>query len=137
MLDHAHLDVRFAEAREAEALHRFGYAFSCGTRVRVLIALRQSPATPSGIAQMLGISRQMVSNQVACLGNCGLVSSAREGRNLRYRLADPLIDQALDAMAQAARALSVRQGPAISTPVSNRRPARGPKELRRDLPHES
>ena len=129
MLDHAQLDVRFAEAKEAEALHRFGYASSCGTRVRVLLALRQSPATSSRIAQMLGISRQMVSNQLACLRNCGLVSSVREGRNQRYRLADPLIDQALDAMAQAASALSARQGPAKSTPAMNRRPARASATL--------
>jgi DNA-binding transcriptional ArsR family regulator len=108
MFSQAELESRFAEAQEAETLHRFGYAFTCATRVRVLLALRESPDTPSGIAQSLGISRQMVSNQLACLRTCGLVSAAGDGRNRRYRLADPLVGRALDAMFQAGRA-SVKQ----------------------------
>ncbi|TDC52912.1 ArsR family transcriptional regulator [Jiangella ureilytica] len=75
-------------ASHTEALARLGYALSDGTRARILLALREAPAFPSDLASELGVSRQVMSNQLACLRGCGLVESAPEGRRTRYRLAD-------------------------------------------------
>ncbi len=41
------------------------------------------------------MSKQVMSNQLACLRGCGLVSSTAEGRNVWYTLADPRLGQAL------------------------------------------
>ena len=77
------------------ALSRLGHALSDGTRTRILLALRDAPARPSELAQTLGVSKQVMSNQLGCLRGCGLVISTAEGRNIWYRLADPRLASAL------------------------------------------
>lgn len=78
-----------------EALARLGYALSDGTRARILLALREAPAFPSELADALGVSRQVMSNQLACLRGCGLVEATPEGRRTRYRLAGAHLGTAL------------------------------------------
>lgn len=77
------------------ALSRLGHALSDGTRTRILLALREAPARPSDLARSLGVSKQAMSNQLACLRGCGLVEATAGGRNVWYRLADPRIGAAL------------------------------------------
>lgn len=77
------------------ALARFGHALSDGTRTRVLLCLRESPAYPADLADAVGVSRQSLSNHLACLRGCGLVVAIPEGRRVRYELADPRIGHAL------------------------------------------
>ncbi|MHA7188952.1 ArsR/SmtB family transcription factor [Arthrobacter sp. MDT2-16] len=76
-------------------LQRVGTALSDPTRVRILVALRDAPAYPSELAGMLGVSRQSLSNHLACLRGCGLVVSVAEGRRSRYELVDPKLGHAL------------------------------------------
>ncbi|WP_029288409.1 helix-turn-helix transcriptional regulator [Cellulomonas sp. HZM] len=82
------------------ALVRLGHAMSDGTRARILLALREAPAYPSDLADALGVSRQVMSNQLACLRGCGLVEPIPDGRRTWYRLADPHLTQALNDMLQ-------------------------------------
>lgn len=82
----------------AEALSRLGFALSDPTRVQILLALREAPAVPSDLADALGVSRQVMSNQLTCLRGCGLVESVRDGRHAWYRLADPHLGPALDQL---------------------------------------
>ena len=70
------------------ALTRLGHALSDETRTRILLTLRDAPAYPSDLAEALGVSRQVMSNQLACLRGCGLVDAVPDGRRIRYRLAD-------------------------------------------------
>jgi DNA-binding transcriptional ArsR family regulator len=77
------------------ALARFGYALSDTTRTSVLLALRNAPARPSDLADALGVSRQVMSNQLACLRGCGLVEATPDGRHTLYALADPHLASAL------------------------------------------
>ncbi|RWZ68071.1 ArsR family transcriptional regulator [Labedella populi] len=79
----------------AAAIARLGYALSDATRTGVLLALREAPARPSDLADTLGVSRQVMSNQLACLRGCGLVEATRDGRRSLYRLADPHLAPAL------------------------------------------
>jgi DNA-binding transcriptional ArsR family regulator len=79
-----------------DALARFGYALSDATRTQILLSLRKSPQYPSELADAIGVSRQIVSNHLACLRGCGLVVALAEGRRARYELADPRIGHALD-----------------------------------------
>ncbi len=79
----------------AEVLARFGHALSDPTRARILLALREAPAHPADLALLLGVSRQSMSNHLACLRGCGLVVATPQGRRTRYELADPRLGHAL------------------------------------------
>jgi DNA-binding transcriptional ArsR family regulator len=80
------------------ALARLGHALSDATRAGVLLALREASAYPSDLAETLGVSRQVMSNQLACLRGCGLVEAVPEGRRTSYRLADAHLSPALDEL---------------------------------------
>jgi DNA-binding transcriptional ArsR family regulator len=88
-------------ATSAEALARFGHALSDPTRARLLLALRDAPGYPADLADRLGTTRQNLSNHLACLRGCGLVTTAPEGRRVRYELADEAVGHALDDLLQA------------------------------------
>jgi len=76
-------------------LARFGHALSDPIRARMLLALREGPAYPADLADLLGATRQNVSNHLACLRGCGLVVAVPEGRRTRYELADARLAHAL------------------------------------------
>jgi ArsR family transcriptional regulator, cadmium/lead-responsive transcriptional repressor len=78
-----------------DALARFGHALSDLTRTRVLLTLRNGPAYPAELADMTGVTRQTMSNHLACLRGCGLVVASPEGRRTRYELTDARIGNAL------------------------------------------
>jgi ArsR family transcriptional regulator, cadmium/lead-responsive transcriptional repressor len=82
--------------RHTEALARFGHALADATRTRILLSLNRAPNYPSELADHLGVSRQILSNHLACLRGCGLVVAIPEGRRTRYELADRRIGHALD-----------------------------------------
>lgn len=82
-------------ATNGEVLARFGAALSDPTRARVLLALREAPAFPADLADLLGVSRQSLSNHLTCLRGCGLVVATPEGRRVRYDLADDRLRHAL------------------------------------------
>ena len=79
----------------ATVLARFGHALSDPTRARLLLALQEAPGYPAELADLLGVSRQSLSNHLACLRGCGLVVAVPEGRRSRYELADPRLAHAL------------------------------------------
>lgn len=79
----------------SDVLARFGHALSDPTRARILLALREAPAYPSDLAEVVAMSRQGVSNHLACLRGCGLVVAVPEGRRTRYELADAKLGHAL------------------------------------------
>jgi DNA-binding transcriptional ArsR family regulator len=78
-----------------QVLARFGHALSDPTRARVLLALREAPAYPADLADLIGVSRQALSNHLACLRGCGLVVAVPDGRRSRYELADGRLAHAL------------------------------------------
>ena len=80
----------------SDALSRFGWALSDPTRAEILLTLRDGPGYPSELADKIGVSRQILSNHLACLRGCGLVVAQPEGRRSRYELADRRIAHALD-----------------------------------------
>ena len=78
-----------------QVLARFGHALSDPTRARLLLALREAPGFPAELADLLGVTRQNLSNHLACLRGCGLVVAVPEGRRTRYELADSRLHHAL------------------------------------------
>ena len=79
-----------------EVMSRFGKALADPTRAAVLLQLQQGPAVPSELADRIGVSRQTLSNHLACLRDCGLVVGVPAGRNVRYELSDPKLTHALE-----------------------------------------
>ena len=90
--------VTTATLSHTAALARLGHALSDPTRAGVLLALRSGDSFPADLADDLGVSRQVMSNHLACLRGCGLVESVPDGRRSRYRLTDPHLAPALDEL---------------------------------------
>ncbi len=82
-------------ATNVSVLARFGHALSDETRTRILLALADHAQYPADLADDLGVSRQKLSNHLACLRGCGLVVAVPEGRRTRYEVADPAIGRAM------------------------------------------
>ncbi|MDT0327610.1 Cd(II)/Pb(II)-sensing metalloregulatory transcriptional regulator CmtR [Nocardiopsis lambiniae] len=78
------------------AIHRLGRALSDPTRCRLLLALLDGPGYPADLADHLGLTRQNVSNHLACLRDCGLVRTQAHGRRVAYELVDASLSHALE-----------------------------------------
>jgi DNA-binding transcriptional ArsR family regulator len=100
---------------QGEVLARFGAALSDPTRAQVLLALRGAPAYPAELADVLGVSRQSLSNHLACLRGCGLVVAVPEGRRVRYELADERLRHALTDLLGVVLAVDGEHGHRTST----------------------
>lgn len=87
-----------ALATRLEVMNRLGRAMADPTRSRMLLRLLDGPAYPAGLADELGLTRQNVSNHLACLRDCGIVVAEPEGRQVRYELADRHLARALSAL---------------------------------------
>lgn len=83
---------------DLDTLDRVGSALADATRRRILDRLSKGHAYPGELAQAFGASRSSISNHLACLRGCGLVSAVREGRQVRYQLSDPRLASALRAL---------------------------------------
>ncbi|UPL18707.1 ArsR/SmtB family transcription factor [Microbacterium aurugineum] len=92
------MTTTLASLTHTSAVARLGHALSDPTRAAVLLALREAPGYPADLAEALGVSRQALSNHLACLRGCGLVESVPDGRRSSYRLADRHLAPALDML---------------------------------------
>jgi ArsR family transcriptional regulator, cadmium/lead-responsive transcriptional repressor len=99
-------------AVHGDVLARFGHALSDPLRSRILLALREGPGYPAELAELLGTSRQNLSNHLACLRGCGLVVAVPEGRRSRYELADARLVHALGDLLGLVLAVNPRVCPA-------------------------
>jgi DNA-binding transcriptional ArsR family regulator len=101
--------VLTSETREA-ALARVGKALADPTRCRILVALLDGAEFPGQLAAQLALTRPNVSNHLACLRGCGLVTASYHGRQVRYAIADPHLARAITEL--MAVVLAVDTGPA-------------------------
>lgn len=81
--------------------------FSDPTRLAILEALRTGPLSVSAIIQATGLHQSTVSNHLACLNGCGLVSRRQQGKYAFYQLSDERVELLLrtgdELMADVAR----------------------------------
>jgi DNA-binding transcriptional ArsR family regulator len=80
-------------------LTRIGTALADPTRRRVLVRLIDGPGYPAEMAEDFGTGRANLSNHLACLRECGLVTATAEGRQIRYELADQRLADGLRILA--------------------------------------
>jgi ArsR family transcriptional regulator, cadmium/lead-responsive transcriptional repressor len=67
------------------------------TRVRILGLLEErGELSVSDLVAAVGQAQSKVSNHLACLRWCGFVDAQRDGRVIRYRLADQRVAQLLE-----------------------------------------
>jgi ArsR family transcriptional regulator, cadmium/lead-responsive transcriptional repressor len=85
-------------ATRLDVMHRLGRAMADPTRSRILLTLLDGPSYPAVLATDLGLTRQNVSNHLACLRDCGIVVAEPEGRQARYEISDPHLSQALSEL---------------------------------------
>lgn len=78
-------DAIAVAAEEAAALMK---ALSNPSRLRLLCALVPGPRSVGELEQLLGASQSYVSGQLARMRKEGLVRAERDGRVIRYSLAD-------------------------------------------------
>ncbi len=69
--------------------------FADPSRLAIVEALRDGERTVSAIVLRTGLSQPNTSTHLACLKDCGLVTSRQEGRRVYYRLADPRMEDVL------------------------------------------
>lgn len=94
-----------ASRSHIEAVTALGHALSEDVRTKILLELRTQPAYPSQLADHLGVSRQVMSNQLNWLKTRGLVIATREGQRVSYELASPHLTHALDEMLKVTLAI--------------------------------
>jgi ArsR family transcriptional regulator, cadmium/lead-responsive transcriptional repressor len=58
------------------------------SRLAILEALQDGERAVNEIVVATGLSQPNVSNHLACLRDCGLVTSTQQGRSVRYQLSD-------------------------------------------------
>ncbi len=83
---------------QLDTLGRVGTAMADGVRRQILVRLIGGSAYPAELADEMGESRANISNHLACLRGCGLVRATREGRQMRYDLADRKLARALELL---------------------------------------
>lgn len=69
--------------------------FADPSRLAVLETLRPGEKTVSEIVATTGLSQPSVSGHLACLNDCGLVTSRRIGRSVAYAFSDPRLVEVL------------------------------------------
>ena len=92
------IDLRFDY--RPDTLGRVGTAMADGVRQQILVRLMDGSAYPAELADEMGESRANISNHLACLRGCGLVRATREGRQMRYDLADLNLARALKLLGE-------------------------------------
>jgi DNA-binding transcriptional ArsR family regulator len=95
-------------------------------RIEILHRLAEGPLEVGRLADLLGVSQPNVSQHLAVMRAAGIVEAERDGREIRYRLADPEVIVACDVMrgvlsrrmARLARLADAAQMTEILIPVS-------------------
>lgn len=73
-------------------------ALASAHRLRIIHLLRDRTLEVNELAGELGVGQATVSQHLAAMRSVGLVEATRDGRVVRYRLADPEIVDACDLM---------------------------------------
>lgn len=87
------LDINYASAGTKAKLFR---NFADTSRLAILEALRPGARSVSELVEITGLGQPNISNHLACLLGCGLVSREQRGRHAFYAISDPRVDELLD-----------------------------------------
>ena len=85
-----------ANPKSIEIQAKLFRGFSDPSRLSILESLRDRAVTVSEIVVATGLSQPNVSNHLACLRDCGLVTAEQQGRFVYYKLSDKRVGQLLN-----------------------------------------
>jgi DNA-binding transcriptional ArsR family regulator len=74
--------------------------FSDMSRLSLLEALRDGPLTVTALVERTDLTQSNVSNHLACLRDCGLVTASAQGRYTLYQLSDERVSTLLSLAAE-------------------------------------
>lgn len=94
------------QSARLDVMNRLGRAMADPTRSRILLCLLVEPRYPADLARELALTRPNVSNHLGCLRDCGIVIGEPQGRQMRYRIADPHLAAALIALVDVTLAVN-------------------------------
>lgn len=86
-------------SEDIAAAARFFRVLGDRTRLEILCLLLERDHNVGSLVRALGASQSKVSNHLACLRWCHLVTAERRGREMIYRIADPEIGALVAATA--------------------------------------
>jgi ArsR family transcriptional regulator len=95
-------------------------------RIEILHALERGPIEVGHLADAIGASQPNVSQHLAMLRAAGIVEAERDGREVRYRLADPEVMVACGIMRGVLERHLIRLGQVAAQATPNRAAARSP-----------
>lgn len=98
-----------ASSTRVDAIRRVGKALADPTRSAILLTLLDGSRYPADLVNELGITKQGVSNHLACLRDCGIVVAEPVGRRVLYDIADARLRHALQDLVGVV--LAVEPGP--------------------------
>lgn len=78
----------------------FFKVFGDVTRIRLLMALDRTDLCVCDLADLLGMTKSAVSHQLSALRAAHLVTFRREGKNVRYSLADDHVRKIIECAAE-------------------------------------
>ena len=84
-----------AGSHDTELKAKLFRGFADPTRLAILETLLDGPRCVGDVVDSTGLSQSNVSNHLACLKDCGLVESERDGRQVYYRTRDPRVNDLL------------------------------------------
>lgn len=87
----------------------FCKAMGNATRLQILYIIRERPMTVSEIVGELGKSQSMISRQLSVLRSVGIVSSERNGIEMRYQIMDEKISEVCDLVREVLLEQAQRQ----------------------------
>lgn len=90
------------------------------TRLRILNALREGERSVVEIVRAVGASQPNVSRHLALLLRAGIVTRRPHGRQVRYRIVDPFVDQICEAICGSLRAHVDRQAERLPAALGRR-----------------
>ena len=106
-------------------------------RLEILHALARGPIEVGRLAELIGATQPNASQHLAVLRSAGIVEAERDGREVRYRLADPEVMNACAAMRRVLeRRLNRMAGLARLATLTAAAPAAGPSTAAALLPHD-
>ncbi|MDY3865515.1 MAG: metalloregulator ArsR/SmtB family transcription factor [Eubacteriales bacterium] len=82
------------------SLADFFKVFGDATRVKLLLALDRADLCVCDLAELLGMTKSAVSHQLSALRAAHLVNFRREGKNVRYSLADDHVRKIIECASE-------------------------------------
>ena len=97
-------------------------------RLEILHRLSESPCEVGRLAEELELAQPNVSQHLAVLRAAGLVEAEREGREVRYRLADPDVMVACSVMRRVLERRLDRLASLVANPAGSTPPTASPTD---------